>query len=329
MKQICELNDKIILGQDGLSSMAPRLTARAIVKNQDGLYAVMYADKFKLHSLPGGGVEDGEDVLTALRREVYEETGCVCDEIQELGIVAENRASLDYTQINYYFVVTTTHTPGENHLTEAEQDSRTIVKWETFDEMVRLINEQEFDRVQGKYLKARDVAALREYAKLVELYVPKLEDLWFYQKMMSDPETMSYNDPWGGCIDYPDEVLPGWYAKWVGKEPERFYAYIKRSSDGVWIGDVNFHYTPEKDWWDMGIVIYAPYRGKGYAVPALKLLLDHAFRDCGISRLHNDFETTRDAAWSIHRKVGFKEMGVEDGILQLMLTKEDYLNNNP
>ena len=329
MKQICELNDKIILGQDGLSSMAPRLTARAIVKNQDGLYAVMYADKFKLHSLPGGGVEDGEDVLTALRREVYEETGCVCDEIQELGIVAENRASLDYTQINYYFVVTTTHTPGENHLTEAEQDSRTIVKWETFDEMVRLINEQEFDRVQGKYLKARDVAALREYAKLVELYIPKLEDLWFYQKMMSDPETMSYNDPWGGCIDYPDEILPGWYAKWVGKEPERFYAYIKRSSDGAWIGDVNFHYTPEKDWWDMGIVIYAPYRGKGYAVPALKLLLDHAFRDCGISRLHNDFETTRDAAWSIHRKVGFKEMGVEDGILHLILTKEDYLRNNP
>lgn len=329
MKLICELNDKIILGTDGMSTKAPRLTARAIVKNQDGLYAVMYADKFKLHSLPGGGVEDGEDVLTALRREVYEETGCVCDEIQELGIVAENRASLDYTQINYYFVVTTTHTPGENHLTEAEQDSRTVVEWHTFDEMVRLINEQEFDRVQGKYLKARDVVALREYSKWVELYIPKLEDLWFYQKMMSDPETMSYNDPWGGCIDYPDEVLPDWYANWVGQEPDRFYAYIKRSSDGTWIGDLNFHYTPEKDWWDMGIVIYAPFRGKGYAVPALRLLLDQAFRVCEISRLHNDFETTRDAAWAIHRKVGFKEMGVEDGLLQLMLTKEDYLNNNP
>ena len=130
--------------------------------------AVMYADKFMLHSLPGGGVEDGEDVQIALRREVYEETGCVCDEIQELGIVAENRASLDYTQINYYFVVTTSHTPGENHLTEAEQDSRTVVEWHTFDEMVRLINAQEFDRVQGKYLKARDVAALREYAKQIK-----------------------------------------------------------------------------------------------------------------------------------------------------------------
>lgn len=164
MKLICELNDKIILGQDGLSSKAPRLTARAIVKNRDGLYAVMYADKFKLHSLPGGGVDDGEDVLTALRWEVYEETGCICDEIKELGIVAENRASLDYTQINYYFVVTTKHTPSENHLTEAEQANRTVVRWHTFDEMVRLINEQEFDRVQGKYLKARDMAALKAYA---------------------------------------------------------------------------------------------------------------------------------------------------------------------
>ena len=112
MKQICELNDRTILGTDGMSTKAPRITARAVVKNQDGLYAVMYADKFMLHSLPGGGVEDGEDVQIALRREVYEETGCVCDEIQKLGIVAENRASLDYTQINYYFVVTTSHTPG-------------------------------------------------------------------------------------------------------------------------------------------------------------------------------------------------------------------------
>ena len=44
----------------------------------------------------------------------------------------------------------------------------------------------------------------------------------------------------------------------------------------------------------MGIVLYAPYRGKGYAVTALKLMLDHAFRVCGISRFHNDFEIARN-----------------------------------
>jgi len=171
----------------------------------------------------------------------------------------------------------------------------------------------------------------------LELYIPKREDLWFYQKMMSDPATMFYNAGWDvsyngydrdtGCIDYPDDALPDWYDFWIGHEPDRFYAYIRRTADGVWIGDVNFHYTPEKDWWDMGIVIYAPYRGKHYAVPALKLMLDHAFLVCGISKIHNDFSIDRHevAAWETHRKAGFRELGTENGFLQMIITKEEYL----
>lgn len=169
----------------------------------------------------------------------------------------------------------------------------------------------------------------------LELYIPKVEDLWFYQKMMSDPVTMSYNAGWDvefdgyhrdtGCIDYPDEVLPAWHDNWIGKEPDRFYAYIKRASDGTWIGDVNFHRDRENDWHDMGIVIYSAYRGNGYAVPALRLLLERAFQVSRVSRLHNCFETTRDAAWTIHRRLGFREMGIENGLIHLMLTKERYL----
>ena len=75
----------------------------------------------------------------------------------------------------------------------------------------------------------------------------------------------------------------------------------------------------------MGIVIYAPFRGQGYAAPALGLMLDHAFRECGISRLHNYFETTRDAAWRAHLAAGFRDMGTQDGIRHLMLTREEYL----
>ena len=36
----------------------------------------------------------------------------------------------------------------------------------------------------------------------LELYIPKLEDLWFYQKMMSDPETMSYKQ--AGMLNMTD-----------------------------------------------------------------------------------------------------------------------------
>ena len=46
----------------------------------------MYAEKFGLYSLPGGGIDDGEDVLTALKREILEETGCTCGSIAELGM---------------------------------------------------------------------------------------------------------------------------------------------------------------------------------------------------------------------------------------------------
>ena len=71
------LTDKDILGTDGLSTIEPRRSSRAILFNEAGQYAVMYAKKFNLHSLPGGGIDNGEDEISALVREVFEETGCV------------------------------------------------------------------------------------------------------------------------------------------------------------------------------------------------------------------------------------------------------------
>lgn len=163
MKLICELTDKTVLGLEGMSAQPPRLTARGIVKNRDGLYAVMYAGKFNLHSLPGGGIEEGEDTLTALRREILEETGCTCDHVEELGIVAENRAHQDFTTRSYYYIVTT-HAPAVPiHLTEEELANRTVVQWHTFEEMFRLISQPEHTTTQRKFLQARDMAALGEY----------------------------------------------------------------------------------------------------------------------------------------------------------------------
>ena len=167
MKTICTLTDKEILGIDGLSSKAPRLTARAIVKRTDGLYAVMYAEKFGLYSLPGGGIEDGEDALSALRREIDKETGCSCESIEELGIVAENRGTLDYTQLSYYYVVSTSGTRHASHLTADEAANGTALQWHKLDKVYELISSPAHNTVQRKYLQARDVAALKEYMKTI------------------------------------------------------------------------------------------------------------------------------------------------------------------
>ena len=167
MKLIAEITDKDILGTDGLSSAEPRYTARAIVKNGD-LYAVISSERFHPYSLPGGGINNGEEVITALKREISEETGCTCGKITELGIIKENRANADYTQVSYYYVVEA-ESIGTPHFTETEISSKTALEWHTLSEMIKLINDIQPKTYQQQFLKARDVAALKEYKQWREV----------------------------------------------------------------------------------------------------------------------------------------------------------------
>ena len=160
----------------------------------------------------------------------------------------------------------------------------------------------------------------------IVLYIPKPEDGWFYVKMMNDPATMAYNAPWfppDGCIPGAEDEWKDMQRDWIGKEPKRFYAFLRRVSDGAFVGDVNYHFNSERGWCDMGIVIYAPERGKGYGEQGLKLLVRRAFEG-GVEKLHNEFETTRGAAYRIHLAAGFRDLVIGIGMHQLELTSGEY-----
>lgn len=170
------------------------------------------------------------------------------------------------------------------------------------------------------------------------LHVPECGELWYRQKMMQDPETMGYNkgydmdfagyDKTTGCIAFPKQEWADWYAYFVGNEPQRFYAYVARKEDGAWIGEVNVHRALDAGWYEMGIVLEAGYRKKGYAEEALRLLLKHAFEKMGADKVHNEFEAERTAAVRAHLAAGFTVCREKDNVVELLITREQYFGKN-
>ena len=168
----------------------------------------------------------------------------------------------------------------------------------------------------------------------LRLRVPAPGELDYRRRLMADPATMAYNRGYDldfegyhretGCIDFPEGDWADWYDGFVGREPERYCAYIARESDGAFIGEVNLHRSPEGGWHDMGIVLEARYRGMGYAEEALSLLLRHAFEAMGATAVRNEFEEVRQAALRTHLACGFREIRRADGVVTLEITREDY-----
>ena len=169
-------------------------------------------------------------------------------------------------------------------------------------------------------------------ADRLTLHIPRRDELWFRQALLADPATMAYNALWfppNGCLPFPKPAWESWYEAWIGHAPERFYAYLQRLSDGIFVGEVNYRRSPDPDRFDIGIIVCAGQRGSGYGLEGLRLLLEHAFTVDGAACLQNDFETTRDAAYRLHIAAGFRKVRVENGIVRLELTQDEYLKKRP
>lgn len=90
-------------------SVFERRAARGIVlRNSDIL--LLYTKRYNDYSFPGGGVEDHEDLIMGLKRELAEETGARnIRDIKEFGIIDEYRPhykpQYDFIHMLSYFYV--------------------------------------------------------------------------------------------------------------------------------------------------------------------------------------------------------------------------------
>lgn len=147
----------------------------------------------------------------------------------------------------------------------------------------------------------------------LSIYIPKLEDLWYEEKLQSDPDTMNYNAGYDvsyygyhydtGCIDFPESRWEEVFNKRINEN--RFFAYIKDNDLNEFVGYCNYHYNKNENRYECGILIDSKYRGKGYSKESLKLLCDTA-KSNGIKELYDNFEVDRGNTLKIFESVGFK-----------------------
>ena len=143
-----------------------RQAARAVMRNDGGQIAIMYFTATGSYKLPGGGVDEGEDILAALHRELREETGYRVANVEELGVVTENRYFCGMHQISYCFAATAGEFVG-TELTDKESKQGMELRWATtIEQAIEWIESantlDEDGSVAGlAMMKNRDTAILR------------------------------------------------------------------------------------------------------------------------------------------------------------------------
>ncbi len=141
---------------------------------------------------------------------------------------------------------------------------------------------------------------------MLQLYIPKYEDLFFRQKLMGDPKTMSYNKKWGGAIDFPKEAWRDWFDWWlVNHENKRFYRYLQETETNGFVGEIAYHYDEERAVYIADVIVLAEYRRKGYGKEGLRLLCDAA-KENGVKILYDDIAEDNPAI-ALFLKLGFSE----------------------
>lgn len=168
MKLLTEISDATLgIGQaeqmNGMYEL--RKSARAILLNADREMAVQYLQNHFFHKLPGGGVENGESLEEAVRREIQEEVGCDSVVKELVGTTIEYRDQYKMIHISYCFVAEVSGPITEPHLEQGEIDEGMVTIWMKPEDALQKMETDVPNTYQGPFILRREVAFLREYVE--------------------------------------------------------------------------------------------------------------------------------------------------------------------
>ena len=150
-----------------------RRIARGIVYDDNGNFYFVRAErdddfgKATLIETAGGGVEDGEDLDTAIKRELNEELGVEVEVICKIGVVSDFYNLIHRHNLNNYFLCKVVSF-GDKHLTQDEIESFHLSTLKmTYDDAVA-----EYERLRttglGRLVSNRELPVLKRAKEIID-----------------------------------------------------------------------------------------------------------------------------------------------------------------
>lgn len=152
MNIISEITDETF-GQKSLDFDNPyiRYGARGIIKRNDGKIAIFNKVNKNEYKLPGGEIENEEKPEEAFNREVLEETGCIIENVNFLGITKELKSHENFQQISYVFKADVSKITENFKLTQKEFDEGGQLIWLDVTEALEKITNCFYELKESKY----------------------------------------------------------------------------------------------------------------------------------------------------------------------------------
>ena len=139
-----------------------RRAARALVFDRERRVALLHATNKGYHKLPGGGIENGEDIIEALKRECLEEIGCSIGNVKELGIIEEYRNGFKLHQLSYCYTADLVGEQGQNKLEEDEAADGFEPEWMKLEDAIKTLeSEAGIEHYEGRFIRLRDLIFLQ------------------------------------------------------------------------------------------------------------------------------------------------------------------------
>ncbi len=149
---------------------------------------------------------------------------------------------------------------------------------------------------------------------MIKTYKPKMCDLWFREKLLSDEETMSYNAAWGGTIPFPNEKWAEWYSKWLEvPEYKRYYRYLYEADIDSFVGEIAYHFDEKRKIHICDVIVLSEYRNRGFGTAGIELICKAA-KGNGISALYDDIASD-NPSYKLFLKNGFEIVCENDGAI--------------